>query len=95
MRKKKEEEVNRTCPQHTEKATAPHSSTLTWRIPGTGEPGGLQSMGQQRVRHGLATEHTNTSDNSDCAFHMGTYSHLLDLVLLKPQSEEISEGPLR
>ena len=24
---------------------APHSSTLTWRIPGTGEPGGLPSMG--------------------------------------------------
>ena len=51
MRKKKEEEVNRTCPQHTEKATAPHSSTLTWRIPGTGEPGGLPSMGSNRVRH--------------------------------------------
>ena len=24
---------------------APHSSTLAWRIPGTGEPGGLQTMG--------------------------------------------------
>ena len=28
-----------------EKAMAPHSSTLAWRIPGTGEPGGLPSMG--------------------------------------------------
>ena len=27
------------------KAMAPHSSTLAWRIPGTEEPGGLQSMG--------------------------------------------------
>ena len=30
---------------------ATHSSTLVWRIPGTGEPGGLQSMGSLRVRH--------------------------------------------
>ena len=28
-----------------------HSSVLTWRIPGTGEPGGLPSMGSHRVRH--------------------------------------------
>ena len=28
-----------------EKATAPHSSTLAWKIPWTEEPGGLQSMG--------------------------------------------------
>ena len=33
-----------------EKATAPHSSILAWRIPGTGEPGGLPSMGLHRVR---------------------------------------------
>ena len=31
---------------------AAHSSTLAWRIPWTGEPGGLQSMGFQRVGHG-------------------------------------------
>ena len=30
---------------------APHSSVLGWRIPWTEEPGGLQSMGLQRVRH--------------------------------------------
>ena len=35
---------------------ATHSSILAWEIPGTEEPGGLQSMGLQRVRHGLATE---------------------------------------
>ena len=34
-----------------EKAMAPHSSYLAWRIPGTGEPGGLQSMGSHRVGH--------------------------------------------
>ena len=30
---------------------APHSSTLAWRIPGTGEPGGLPSMGSHKVGH--------------------------------------------
>ena len=34
-----------------EKEVATHSSVLAWRIPGTGEPGGLQSMGSHRVRH--------------------------------------------
>ena len=34
-----------------EKAMATHSSVLAWRIPGTGEPGGLSSMGSQRVGH--------------------------------------------
>ena len=34
-----------------EKAMATHSSVLAWRIPGTGEPGGLLSMGSHRVRH--------------------------------------------
>ena len=32
-----------------EKAMATHSSVLAWRIPGTGEPGGLVSMGSHRV----------------------------------------------
>ena len=35
----------------TEKAMAPHSSTLAWKIPWTEESGGLQSMGSLRVRH--------------------------------------------
>ena len=34
-----------------EKEVATHSSVLAWRIPGTGEPGGLLSMGSHRVRH--------------------------------------------
>ena len=34
-----------------EKRRAAHSSILAWRIPWTKEPGGLQSMGSQRVRH--------------------------------------------
>ena len=34
-----------------EKAVAPHSSILAWKIPWTEEPGRLQSMGSQRVGH--------------------------------------------
>ena len=36
---------------------ATHSSALAWRIPGTGEPGGLPSMGSHRVGH-------NSSDSA-------------------------------
>ena len=39
-----------------EKEMATHSSVLAWRIPGTGEPGGLQSMRLPRVRYDLAIE---------------------------------------
>jgi len=34
-----------------EKGMATHSSILAWRIPWTEKPGGLQTMGSQRVRH--------------------------------------------
>ena len=34
-----------------EKEMATHASVLAWRIPGTGEPGGLSSMGSHRVGH--------------------------------------------
>ena len=39
----------------SEKAMAPHYSTLAWKIPWTEEPGGPQSMGLLRVRHDWAT----------------------------------------
>ena len=37
-----------------EKKMATHSSVLAWRIPGTGDPGGLPSMGSHREGHDLA-----------------------------------------
>ena len=40
---------------YSEKAVAPHSSTLAWQIPWMEEPGRLQSMGSQRVGHDRAT----------------------------------------
>ena len=42
-------EVVHAC--EAEKAMATHSSILAWNIPWMEEPGGLQSMGPQRVRH--------------------------------------------
>ena len=41
--------------KYMEKAMAPHSSTLAWKIPWTEEPGRLQSMGFRRVGHDWAT----------------------------------------
>ena len=43
-----------------EKEMATHSSILVWRIPWTGEPAGLQSMGSQRAGHNQAPEHTHS-----------------------------------
>ena len=37
--------------ERSEKAMAPHSSTLAWKIPWTEEPGWLQSMGSRRLGH--------------------------------------------
>ena len=43
---------------------ATHSSLLAWRIPWTEEPGGLQSMGSQRVSHDWAAERAHTLELS-------------------------------
>ena len=47
-----------------EEEMATHSSILAWKIPGTEEPGGLQSMGCQRVRHDWVNEHTQETLSS-------------------------------
>ena len=47
----KDETIVRCLILNSEKAMAPHSSTLAWRIPWTEEPGRLQSMGSLRVGH--------------------------------------------
>ena len=50
-------------PQEEEMAT--HSSILAWRIPWAEEPGGLQSMGLQRVRHNWVTNtHIHTQQTN-------------------------------
>ena len=45
-----------------EEEMATHSSILAWEIPWTEEPGGLQSMGLQRVGHDLVTKHASTEE---------------------------------
>ena len=44
-----------------EQEMATHSSILAWKIPWTEEPGGLQSMGWQRVRQDLATKNNKST----------------------------------
>ena len=44
---------------------AAHSNIPAWRIPWTEEPGGLQSMGFQRVRHDSVTKHTYAKENEE------------------------------
>ena len=49
-----------------EKEMATHSSTLAWKIPWTVEPGSLQSMGLQRVRHDWVTKLSNFHTYTAC-----------------------------
>ena len=49
-----------------------HSSILAWETPWTEEPGGLQSMGSQRVGHNLATKQLTII----CIYIL--YAHILD-----------------
>ena len=48
---RKDNLFNKWCWENSEKAMAPHSSTLAWKIPWMEEPGRLQSMGLLRVGH--------------------------------------------
>ena len=61
-----------------EKEMATHSSILAWEIPWTEEPGGLQSMGSQRVRHDLATKPYKTGKITLLDLY---FSHLLFIFL--------------
>ena len=47
-----------------EKEMTTHSIILAWEIQWTEEPSGLQSMGSQRVRYNLVTEHAHNSNNN-------------------------------
>ena len=59
-----------------EKETATHSSVLAWRIPGTGEPSGLLSMGSHRVGHdwsNLAAAVVQTADSLGKTLILGKF----------------------
>ena len=64
-----------------EKEMATHSSVLAWRIPGTGEPGGLPSMGLHRVGHdwsdlaAAALSHNSRTETRENYFYHGSAQH--------------------
>ena len=59
-----------------EKEMATHSSILAWRIPWTEEPGGLQSMGSQKVRHDWVTNTWKRKKVYSVFFLYCTYQNL-------------------
>ena len=55
---------------------ATHSSILAWKIPCTEKPGGPQSVGLQRVRHDVSTEHPHIHEKGILIFliqHLVTF----------------------
>ena len=74
------------CRDSVEKGMAPYSSTLTWKIPRTEEPGELQTMWLQRVRHDWETDaswalgrdspsHVLLPDNGKAVEHLCSPAH--------------------
>ena len=73
-----------------EKEMATHSSILAWRIPWPEEPGGLQSMGSQRVGHDLAAEMQPQGEPGQTYFFLQL---LPFLSLSRPKCGAEKEGP--
>ena len=66
---------------HTlEKEMATHSSVLAWRIPGTGEPGGLPSMGSHRVGHDWSDLAVAAAAAADCPYPLFQASQVFSSV---------------
>ena len=72
-----------------EKEIATHFSVLAWRIPGTGEPGGLLSMGSHRVGHNWSDLAAAAAIVNSAAMNIGVHLSLLILVssVCMPSSE--------
>ena len=64
-----------------EKAMAPHSSTLAWKIPWTEEPGRLQSMGLQRVRYDWGRKGLQTGEWHVVFLQQGLWEIYMDIEL--------------
>ena len=90
-------EITKACVRKEwEKALAPHSSTLAWRIPWTEEPGGLQSTE-------LQTDTTEASQHARISTYYSFFSEYISRLsmkilfkgtyLYKTRSEEISQKP--
>ena len=69
------------------KGMATHSSILAWRIPWTEEPGGLQSMGLQRVGNDLVTNtHTVTIVNNTVLYTCKWLKQILNILNTRKES---------
>ena len=85
---------------HTlEKEMASHSNVLAWRIPGTGEPDGLPSMGSHRVRHDWSDLAAAVLRLENCWLqefnpHSILNMHLLYSALISFESENVSRSVL-
>ena len=64
-----------------EKEMATHSSVLAWRIPGTGEPGGLPSMGSHRVGHDWSDLAVAVGHGHHCQALLHSFSTALALAV--------------
>ena len=80
-----------------EKGMASYSSILAWRIPWTEEPGGLQSMGLQRIGHDWVTKHTggqelmfNFTDNIGISVKCGNTRYLIGKSFKVWQRQELA-----
>ena len=74
-----------------EKETATHSSILAWRIPRTEEPGRLQSMGSQRVRHDwsdLAQHWMANGESIACGLVVGVFLFIIIILAAEVQRAE-------
>ena len=80
-----------------EKGMATHCGILAWRIPWTGEPGGLQSIGLQRVGHNWVTEHTQISEERmnkrreqvKIGQHMETIDKVVRIIVNHTRNQEV------
>ena len=73
---------------------ATHSSILAWNIPWTEEPGGLGSMGLQRVGHDRATKHTHTHTHTHTKGNKDTKTYeIISLEQLSWYKAVIKQGP--
>ena len=65
-----------------EKEMATHSSILAWRIPGTEEPGGLQSMGSKRFGHDWTTKGSVVTQEENCMVLVKEITHYVPFLLI-------------